>query len=111
MVEHPRGLELPAFQAKFGQYGLGLYELACSTDHKKSFPTGILSPCQSKTNSSRMCSCRKHRASAHRFSPLARFASGVGLNPGQHFRVIGVGLSNFREPEDSSDNQLSSRNP
>ena len=25
----------------------------------------------------------------------------VGLDPGQHFRLIGVGLSNFREPEDS----------
>jgi DNA polymerase-4 len=27
----------------------------------------------------------------------------VGLDPGQHFRLIGVGLSNFREPEDSSE--------
>jgi DNA polymerase-4 len=27
----------------------------------------------------------------------------VGLDPGQHFRLIGVGLSNFREKEDSSE--------
>jgi DNA polymerase IV len=27
----------------------------------------------------------------------------VGLYSGQHFRLIGVGLSNFREPEDSSE--------
>jgi DNA polymerase IV len=26
----------------------------------------------------------------------------VGLNPGQRFRLVGVGLSNFREPKDSS---------
>ena len=26
----------------------------------------------------------------------------VGLNPGQRFRLVGVGLSNFREPEDAS---------
>ncbi|MBV8830821.1 MAG: DNA polymerase IV, partial [Acidobacteriaceae bacterium] len=27
----------------------------------------------------------------------------VGLDAGQHFRLIGVGLSNFREPEDSTE--------
>ena len=27
----------------------------------------------------------------------------VGLDPGQHFRLIGVGLTNFRDPEDSSE--------
>jgi DNA polymerase-4 len=26
----------------------------------------------------------------------------VGLNPGQRFRLVGVGLSNFRDPEDAS---------
>ena len=26
----------------------------------------------------------------------------VGLNPGQRFRLVGVGLSNFRDPEDSA---------
>jgi DNA polymerase IV len=27
----------------------------------------------------------------------------VGLDPGQHFRLIGLGLTNFRDPEDSSE--------
>ena len=27
----------------------------------------------------------------------------VGLNPKQRFRLVGVGLSNFRDPEDASD--------
>jgi DNA polymerase IV len=29
----------------------------------------------------------------------------VGLNPGQRFRLVGVGLSNFRDPDDSSAQQ------
>jgi DNA polymerase-4 len=42
-------------------------------------------------------------ASCEELTTIALSLRGrVGLNPGQRFRLVGVGLSNFREPEDSS---------
>jgi DNA polymerase IV len=149
-VQHLRGLELPALEANFGQYGLRLYELARGTDRTEVVPnrptksisaedtfeqdvllaetepmirrlaekvwaasgkesrvarTVVLKLKTSNFNIlTRSCTPFSPPASCEELTNIAlSLRERVGLDLGQHFRLIGVGLSNFREPEDSSE--------
>src|ERR1700752_2533351 len=45
-----------------------------------------------------------HPASCEELTNIAlSLRERVGLSPRQRFRLVGVGLSNFREPDDASD--------
>jgi DNA polymerase IV len=147
-VEHLRGLDIAALEARFGRYGARLYELARGIDDAEvvpNRPTKSISaedtfehdvlladtgPMIRRLSEKVWVASRKELRIAHTvvlklktsdFKTFTRSSTPcsppvsceeltsialslrarVELDPSQHFRLIAVGLSNLREPEDS----------
>jgi DNA polymerase-4 len=114
-----RLIDLSALESRFGRYGVRLYELARGADENKVMPDrltqsistgryvrtrgvtprdGAHDPQTRRTDLGRIAqrSCEEVTAIAH------SLGERVGFGPQQRFRLVGVGVSNFVDPEDIS---------
>ena len=94
-----RRMELATLEGRFGRYGVRLYELARGIDNSEVVPdrpTQSISAEDTFTPVTPPFSCEELKNIA--LSLLQR----VGLNAQQRYRLVGVGLSNFHDPEDAS---------
>jgi DNA polymerase IV len=100
-----RGLERSTLERRFGRYGARLHDLARGIDHActvvlklKTAEFKILT--RSHTPAAPPTSCEELTAIA-----LA-LRTRVVLNPHQRFRLVGIGLSNFRDSQDDAQTNL-----
>ncbi len=93
-------LEIAALENQFGRYGVRLYELARGIDHSKVVPNR---PTQSSEFN---ILTRSHTpplppATCEELAQIAlSLRERIDLGAQQHFRLVGVGLSNFRDAQD-----------